>query len=426
LRILIANLNRNIVGGAEKYLRDLIPGLRARGEAVALVYECPMDPEAERIDPPASEVPTWCTTELGVDATLGWIAKWKPDVVYSHGLDDGSLESGLLAKYPNILYAHTYYGTCVSGTKCHAMPHAQPCGRKFGAPCLLLYYPRRCGGLNPRTMWQMFRVQSERKSRFARFGAILVASRHMHHEFERHGVAPEQLSLVRLPLAGDAAALPPAPRVPGGRILFVGRLVEVKGVHYLIRALPRAAAKLGRPLQLTVAGDGPQRARLQALAAELQLQIDFTGWVGAEQKLALMRQADVLAVPSVWPEPFGLVGIEAGRLGLPAVGYAVGGIPDWLISGESGELASGTPPSVDGLADAIASALADPDHYGKLRQGAWRMARQFTLESHIDELQGILSMTQSKFGQKQFHNAVTPAGQLRNLESEHPMEYHEP
>jgi glycosyltransferase involved in cell wall biosynthesis len=208
--------------------------------------------------------------------------------------------------------------------------------------------------------------------------------------------------------------------------LFVGRLVDVKGVHYLIRALPKAAARLGRPLKLTVAGDGPQRVKLQALASELQLNIDFAGWVGAEEKLKLMHQADVLAVPSLWPEPFGLVGIEAGRLALPAVGYAVGGIPDWLISGESGELAPGDPPSVEGLADAIVKALADPEHYGRLCQGAWQIARQFTLASHIAELQAILCATQNKSLQSQFDSKVAPAEQKGNVESEHPVEYHKP
>lgn len=424
LRILIANLNRNLVGGTEKYLRDLIPGLQARGHAVALVYECAADAKAEQIDPPT--VPSWCVAGLGVQETLRSIAKWEPDIVYSHGLDNASLENGLLAGYPNIMYAHTYYGTCVSGTKCHVTPRVQPCERRFGAPCLLLYYPRRCGGLNPRTMWQMFRAQSERKSRFARYGAILVASRHMRHEFANHGVAPDQLRLVRLPLGGAAPAPLPAPRIPGGRILFLGRLVDVKGAHYLIRALPKAAAKLGRPLSLTVAGDGPQRAKLQALAHQLQLTVDFAGWVGAEEKLALMRRADVLAVPSLWPEPFGLVGIEAGHVGLPAVGYALGGIPDWLIPGESGESASGAPPSIDGLADALVKALADPDHYGKLCQGAWRVAGQFTLESHLDELQAILAAVQGKSAPPRFRGEPAPAEQLRNLESEHPMEYHKP
>ena len=103
-----------------------------------------------------------------------------------------------------------------------------------------------------------------------------------------------------------------------------------------------------------------------------------------------MRRADLLAVPSLWPEPFGQVGVEGGRLGVPAVGYAVGGIPDWLIPGRSGELAPGDPPTVQGLAEAIVRVLADPSHYSSLCRGAWELASRFTLDAHLAELELIL------------------------------------
>ena len=105
-----------------------------------------------------------------------------------------------------------------------------------------------------------------------------------------------------------------------------------------------------------------------------------------------MRCCDLLAVPSLWPEPFGLVGLEAGCVGLPSVGFAVGGIPDWLIPGETGELAPGDPPTAEGLADAVVRALADPIHLGRLRRGAWEMSRRFTLTKHLDILEPVLAL----------------------------------
>ncbi len=103
-----------------------------------------------------------------------------------------------------------------------------------------------------------------------------------------------------------------------------------------------------------------------------------------------MRGADLLAVPSVWPEPFGLVGLEAGCVGLPAVAFAVGGISDWLRPGVSGELAPGDPPTIAGLADAIGRALADLDHHARLRYGAWTVAQSFTQPAHLAGLERIL------------------------------------
>jgi glycosyltransferase involved in cell wall biosynthesis len=390
MRILIAASHRNMVGGVEKYVQAVIPALLSRGYSVGLLYQHPFRPELERVDSPDQQLPSWCSSELGHPATLRGLAEWGPDAVYSQGLEDVPLEIALSAAYPTVLYGHTYLGTCITGRKTHSFPQIRPCGREFGLPCLALYYPRRCGGLNPRTMWSLYQEQSARQAGFARYRAILTASRHMRHEYERHG-AP-RVQLLPLPITGGIPDAPaPSPRTPEGRILFIGRVGDVKGACNLVRAVPQAARALARPLTVTVAGDGPDRPKVESLAARLNVRVSFTGWLDTEQKLELMRQSDLLAVPSLWPEPFGLVGIEAGSLGLPAVGYAVGGIPDWLVSGASGELAPGDPPTISGLAEAMVRALADPVHYNKLRRGAWAKSKEFTLDRHAEGLERVLS-----------------------------------
>ena len=109
-----------------------------------------------------------------------------------------------------------------------------------------------------------------------------------------------------------------------------------------------------------------------------------------------MRSADLLAVPSVWPEPFGLVGVEAGCVGLPAVAYAVGGISAWLRPGESGELAPADPPTAPGLAKAIVRVLADVAYWRQLSAGAWEMARNYTREGHVSHIDEILNLATSR------------------------------
>jgi len=188
----------------------------------------------------------------------------------------------------------------------------------------------------------------------------------------------------------EADVQPPQRELPAGRMLFVGRLVDLKGAHYLLRALAVAREKLGKELTLTIAGSGPEEMSLRTLAGRLNLSVRFAGWLDVQDRLKEMRLADLLIVPSLWPEPFALVGIEAGCVGLPAVGYANGGIPDWLAPGESGELASANPPRVEGLAAAMVRALADPEHYRRLCQGAWNRARRLTAASHLDRLLPIL------------------------------------
>jgi glycosyltransferase involved in cell wall biosynthesis len=400
VRILIASSHRNLVGGVEKYLQAMLPALAERQHQVGLVHECKCDWNRERIDPANWESPVWCVEETGAEQALRSIASWAPDVVYLQGLESVALESALVDRYPTVFYAHNYYGTCVSGRKCYSSPQIQPCTRTMSAACLALYYPRRCGGLHPATALRMFRTQLARKSQLVKFRAILVASQHMRKEFKRNGVLEDQVQL--LPLPSNDSVPDPAPfalKIPEGRILFLGRLTDIKGAEFLIRALPLAGEKLGRRLSLTIAGDGPELENLRKLAPRLNASVEFVGWIDRERKFGLLRQTDLLALPSLWPEPFGLVGVEAGSLGVPTVAYEVGGIPEWLIAGVSGELAPGNPPTVEGLADAIVRALASVEHYNQLRYGALEIASRFNLEDHLAKLEPVL------------FSALPPAGQ---------------
>jgi glycosyltransferase involved in cell wall biosynthesis len=389
MRILIANSYRSLVGGVEKYLQVILPRLAVSGHTLGFLYEFPAASSSETIDRDVTELTTWCVTEQGQRAALVAVDRWRPQVVYAHGLEDGMLQSALQRRYPYLLYAHNYDGTCATGRKCHMFPLPQPCQRKLGPACVLLHYPRRCGGLNPVTVWRQYRRQIQLRSQLEDCRMILVASAHMQQELLRNGISPKLLRLVPLPPTEIAPECPPPSSGQPGSLLFLGRLTDLKGGGYLINAMPRIAERLQRNFTLTIAGDGPDRTRLQELAHARGVRAEFLGWVNSEQKLELMRRAELLVVPSVWPEPFGLVGVEAACTGLPAVGYAVGGILDWLIPGCSGEVAPGDPPTVEGLVEAIVRALIDPVHYARLRDGAWKQARKYTVERHLFSLESL-------------------------------------
>ena len=395
MRILIETSCRGVIGGLETYLQVLIPALLERGHEMALIYDFPSQSQAT-VDPPQAKLPNWPSAGLLKDSGA-WdeLARWMPDIVYSHGLESIEVERALQQKYAAVYFAHSYRGTCATGRKCHAFPGVVACNRALGPACLALHYPRRCGGLSPIVAWKAYSSQMAFHSLLPGYRAVLVASRHMEGELARNGVSRDKVHLTPLPAGEAAHPRTPAPKSVQGKLLFIGRLLDVKGVHCLIEAIPKAAAKLSRPLTLTIAGEGSDRGRLEDLARRLGVAAEFTGWVDTARRQTLMLEADLVAVPSLWPEPFGLVGIEAGCLGVPAVGYALGGIPDWLIPGRTGELAPGEPPTVDGLANAIVRALSDPRHYQDLRIGAWQHARQFNLDRHIGQLEQIFAAVQT-------------------------------
>lgn len=102
-------------------------------------------------------------------------------------------------------------------------------------------------------------------------------------------------------------------------ILYIGRLERRKGVQYLLRAYGRLAA--GTPhVKLLIAGDGPERERLELLAEDLKLQnASFLGFVSEQDKLELLAEADLFCSPAVFGESFGIVLLEAMATGTVCV-----------------------------------------------------------------------------------------------------------
>jgi glycosyltransferase involved in cell wall biosynthesis len=388
MRILVANTHRGFVGGVEYHLSGLLPALARRGHALSLLYEVDAAPGKATIDGACGGMEHW-RAEGDPAGLLQRVAAWRPDVVYLHGMESPTWEAALADAFPTVFLVHNYYGTCISSTKRRALPRVTPCERVLGPGCLLRYLPCRCGGRSPITMLRLYRLQQQRRALLRRYRAVVVISRHMREEYRRHGVDEAKLYWFPYTAFQKPDDRPPPPRPLTGRVLMLGRLTTLKGGCLLIRAVVRAGQLLGRPLTLVVAGEGPDRRAMEALAARLGAKAEFVGWVGAERRLELMRGADVLAVPSVWPEPFGLVGPEAGAVGLPAVAFAVGGIPDWLVPEETGELAT-APLTAEGLADALVRALRDPDHRARLGEGAWRKSKELSPEAHLAHLEPLL------------------------------------
>jgi len=108
-------------------------------------------------------------------------------------------------------------------------------------------------------------------------------------------------------------------------LLFLGRLVPVKGVRDLLFAIA-SVPHVG----VRIAGDGPERAALEALASRLGVKAVFEGWVAGEQKEALLRACDALVVPSCQADGLPTVLFEARARGLPVVATRAGAIPEAL------------------------------------------------------------------------------------------------
>ncbi|HZB24776.1 MAG TPA: glycosyltransferase family 4 protein [Vicinamibacterales bacterium] len=379
MRILVATWTARQVGGAETYLARTLAALVAAGHDVMLCCETDEPDDRPRFAVPA-EVETLRSLASSPAVTMARLAEWQPEVVYVHGLADPAVEEQLQALAPAVLFAHGYYGTCISGEKAQRFPIIRPCARQFGPACLALYYPRRCGGLRPSTFARDYRRQRSRQRLLRRYAAVLTHSEHMREEFVRHGAAGGRVvnCSITAPVATTPQPQPsPAPpdRVRVPHLVFAGRMDPLKGGEELLRATVLAHQELGSGLRVTLAGDGIERVRWERVAWEVgarheRLSIHFTGWLGPAGVARLLATADILVMPSLWPEPFGLIGQEANRQGVPVVAYATGGIPEWLTDGVNGCLAPGDPPTVEGLAHAIVRCLSDRIRHRAMRRAA--------------------------------------------------------
>jgi glycosyltransferase involved in cell wall biosynthesis len=403
MRILLANWTVRRVGGAETYLDRVMPLLAARSHPLAFAFETDEPADRASVALPGGCMPVPLTSGDAFDR----IRRWDPDVVYVHGLLNPDLERRLLEVAPAVLFAHGYYGTCISGQKTHRLPFVQPCDRVFGAACLALFYPRRCGGLSPVTMGREYARQGARNALLRQYAAVMTHSGHMSREFTRHAAAGGRV-IHSTYLRSDSELVPVPSRLRAARppadpwhLVFIGRMDHLKGGGYLLDALHETRTALGEPIRVTFAGDGPARGRWQRRAARVAaanpgISVQFTGWLPRREVIGLLDTADVVVVPSVWPEPYGLVGPEAGRRGVPAVAFDTGGISEWLIEGVNGCLAPGKRPDAAGLAGALIRCLRGLRSSDALRFGALSSVKDEDDNRHVDALLTILEDAASR------------------------------
>jgi len=169
------------------------------------------------------------------------------------------------------------------------------------------------------------------------------------------------------------------------RILFVGRLVERKGVEYLVRAMPKILSEIDA--ELIVVGSGAILDELKSLAEKIGVgeKVHFTGLVPAEEKERYYKTCDVFVLPACIDrhgdtEGQGVVLLEALSYGKPLVASAVGGIVDLVKDERTGLLVPEKDP--DALADAITRILTDKELYIKLARDGYDFAlKNFSLSA---------------------------------------------
>jgi len=309
----------------------------------------------------------------------------KPDVLFVQKL--ARLPEGVeqATDYRKVVLVHDHDLWCPTGLG-YTRHNRKTCTHTAGWRCYtaLAFLEKSSSGPLPVKLVNI-QAKIRQMARYHGFDAVLANSTFIRERLLAGGYPAERMHLCHPVLNQGDPEVTPVPEAP--EILYVGSLIRGKGVDLLLDALHR----LRCPFHLTVVGTGKSQDDLKGQAQSLGLgdRVSFAGWVPNDAVAPYYQRARLVAVPSAWPEPFGLVGLEAMRHGRPVAAFAVGGIPDWLGHEETGLLSPEQ--DVAHYATSLERLLTDDALAARLGAGgAARVRADFSFGGYVDALEGHL------------------------------------
>jgi glycosyltransferase involved in cell wall biosynthesis len=307
-----------------------------------------------------------------------------PDVVHLHNVYH-QLSPSLLRPLqrrgiPAVMTLHDYKLACPSY---QFLDHGKPCQACLGGH-FSQAIRRRCkgGSLSASTLAAFELWIHTTLGAYHPVGRFICPSRFMAQKMEEAGVFPDRLRWV--PHFMDLAGIPSRDQAgPWQPVVFAGRLSPEKGVDTLIEA----AAWDG--ISLEIAGDGPERARLEELAGRIAPgRVRFHGLLPKAEVLALFRSAAAVAVPSRWWENQPMTVLEALASGTPVVASDLGGLSELIEPGVTGVLVP--PDDPEALARALRPFVAGhPAAVAMGRAGREAVEAGFSPALHLARLDAI-------------------------------------
>ncbi|MFM5900739.1 MAG: glycosyltransferase family 4 protein [Dolichospermum sp.] len=312
-------------------------------------------------------------------------------------LHDPEFLAELRGECPAIFTLHNHCSYCPSGTK-YLANRQQKCDRNmdfFG--CTWGHLVDGCGSRRPEKIWQDWQSSYDFLSNAKKINIPIIAnSNYVREQIINNGLSPHRVITLHCGVK--------QPKYPttsltkeihqNQRILFVGRIVPDKGIEWLLKAL----AKTNPNIHLDIAGEGWIRSKMEQLAKKIGLnrRITWHGWCNKDKLETLYQQCLAVVFPSLWPEPAGLVTLEAYAHYRPIIASSIGGIPEYVKNSKTGILI--TPNHIQNLADAI-NELATNYHKSRLmgEQGQEWFQQEFSLDLHIQRLEKIYSQTITEF-----------------------------
>jgi glycosyltransferase involved in cell wall biosynthesis len=365
-------------GGAEKVVRLISEAMRLRGHEVSIIATdhrlADHTPFADVIVPeitgnPVVRVAKFFWHQAAYREVRAAVARFRPDVVHLHTI--GLFSPSVLratAAYPQVVTVHGPEDWTLELLEWNLASRSTGSGR------LTLADRARYGYLR-------FVQRPAYLPRIRAVDRVLAPSQYYAHALRRDvGRVPTHV----VPNGIELPARSPVPR--DGRILCVGRLETIKGARVLVEAFATVVERHPEA-HLTLIGRGPEQREIEALVHRLGLvgHVRVAGFVPDEELLECYHRATAVVIPSICPENFPTVALEAIGIGRALVATRVGGLPELVTDGDNGFLVpAGDAPA---LAGAITRILDDPDLAVRMGEASAGRSAEYAIDLYLDRLE---------------------------------------
>ncbi|MFT3949708.1 MAG: glycosyltransferase family 4 protein [Agriterribacter sp.] len=308
-----------------------------------------------------------------------YIEEKRIDIINIHNIFNPAIVSFCLKASPVVKSVHSPVMVCPGKDKFWRYSE-EPCTIRYGLHCFKHIYTEGCANRHPKRVLKAWNyVNFELHKAVKKYKQIIVMSDFMRKGLLECGI--EDSKIICNPYFTneiDHTENPVQSNPTVKEILFIGRLVTSKGPHIMLAALAPLLQERN-DVRIRVIGDGIMKEELLKMAIQLKIEgkVLLSGWLSKNEIDKAIGKCYIVVFPSIYPEAFGIVGIEAMMQGKPVIGFDVGGVSTWLKNNETGFLIENKNLAL--LYEKTLELITQTDLYKKMS----RKARQHALKRYI-------------------------------------------
>jgi glycosyltransferase involved in cell wall biosynthesis/ubiquinone/menaquinone biosynthesis C-methylase UbiE len=255
-------------------------------------------------------------------------------------------------------------------------------GYNFECPKGSLYRKSNVMCSNPLPICKMYKQVFHRTAQ--KDDSIIAICSFVRERLLKAGYSAKKIALISNSLQDNYADPVHAKKAKNKEILLVGRMVKAKGAHVLIESLAKVKKACNQKFVVNLIGEGEDKTYFESQARALGVEVNFLGNISDTLLKKYYEEAYMVIVPSLFPELFPMVVLEAMSHGKPIIASNIGGLPDLVAHGQTGLLFE--PNDENALANCITYLLTREELAADFGFNALKMSQKFFDNNHAKEL----------------------------------------